>query len=140
MASKPWKASSRLPCYPSSLSLGLDCKPALSTGLKPFWQEHDHPSGREGYLSILPPDNLVALFAHAADCRLKPATVDLAVPLCPPRDRNFRVVLLADAGPLLPRGCVVEVEGGAGTRWPSFKAWLGSQASMFGSMAGTAPR
>ncbi len=123
-----------------SLSLGQVCRPALSSQLQSFWQEHDNPSEREGYLTILPQDNLAALFAHAADCWLKPATVDLAVLLCPPRDRNFRVVLLADAGPLLPRSCVVDVEGGVGTRWPSFRALLESHASMFGLMAAMAGR
>lgn len=43
--------------------------------------------------------------------------------------------LLADSGTHLPRGTVIEVEGGSATRYQGFKAWLATRASLFASIA-----
>jgi hypothetical protein len=44
-------------------------------------------------------------------------------------------MLLADAGDRLPRGTVLDVEGGSATRYDGFNAWLATRASLFGSLA-----
>lgn len=118
----------------AALQLGADCQPPLSERLARYWSEHGNDSVKPGLLSVLPPDDLAALATHSAECHLRPALLDLAIPLCPPEATRFTVVLLAPVGPELPRGTVLEVEGGSATRYPGFKAWLGSYASMFGSM------
>lgn len=121
----------------SDLRLGVDFKPSLPNRLAAFWKEYGNDSEKKGMLSILPPDDLAALAAHAADSYLHPSALNHALPLCEPdADGNdFVVMLLADAGERLPRGTVLEVEGGSATRYPDFKAWLASRASLFGSIA-----
>lgn len=118
----------------AGLKLGADCEPPLSVRLARYWAEHGNDSEQPGQLSVLPPDDLAALAAHAAEGHLRPALLDLAIPLCPPRRDRFTVVLLAPAGTQWPRGTVLDVEGGSATRYPGFKAWLGTYASLFGSM------
>lgn len=117
------------------LKLGADCQPPLSERLARYWAEHGNDAETPGMLSVLPADDLAALATHSAECHVRPAVLDLAIPLCPPEAHRFTVVLLAPAGPELPRGTVLDVEGGAATRYPGFKAWLGSYASLFGSMS-----
>jgi hypothetical protein len=117
------------------LKLGADCQPPLSERLARYWAEHGNDAEQPGLLSVLPPDDLAALATHSAQCHLRPALLDLAVPLCAPEADRFTVLLLAPAGPDLPRGTVLDVEGGAATRYAGFKAWLGSYASLFGSMS-----
>ena len=116
------------------LQLGADYKPTLSERLSRYWAEYGNDSETPGVLSVLPPDNLSALATHSADCHLRPSILEMTIPLCRPEGDRFVVVLLADAGENLPRGTVLDVEGGSATRYPSFKAWLGSYASLFGSM------
>ena len=117
------------------LQLGADYQPTLSERLSQYWAEYGNDSEKPGLLSILPPDNLTALATHSADCHLRPSILEMTIPLCRPDGDSFVVVLLADAGENLPRGTVLDVEGGSATRYPSFKAWLGSYASLFGSMS-----
>jgi hypothetical protein len=119
----------------TELRLGSEYKPSVADRLTAFWSEHGNDSERPGMLSILPPDNLAALATHSADCYLRPSLLESAMPRCEPSPNDFVVLLLADMGENLPRGTVLEVEGGAATRYPGFKAWLGSRASLFGSMA-----
>lgn len=119
----------------AELRLGADCQPALSARLAAFWSENGNDSEQPGMLAVLPPDNLLALATNSAETYIRPSVVDVAVPLCAPAAEDFVVVLLASAGEHLPRGTVLEVEGGAATRYPGFKAWLGSRASLFGSLA-----
>ncbi len=118
----------------AELRLGADCQPPLSERLARYWAEHGNDSEKPGLLSVLPPDDLAALATHSAECHLRPAVLDMAIPLYTPEATRFTVVLLAPAGPELPRGTVLDVEGGSATRYPGFKAWLGSYASLFGSM------
>lgn len=118
----------------SDLRLGADHGPApLSTSLLAYWQEYGNDSEKPGLLSVLPPDDLAALATHSAECYLEPSTLDLAVPLCPADGSDFVVILLADSGKALPRGTVLDVEGGSATRYATFKKWLATQASLFGS-------
>jgi hypothetical protein len=117
------------------LRLGADYQPTLSARLAGFWAEHGNDSEKPDLLSILPPDSLAALVTNSADCYLRPSLLEMAIPLCKPDGDHFVVVLLADAGRNLPAGTVLDVEGGSATRYPSFKAWLGSYASMFGSIS-----
>lgn len=119
----------------ADLQLGADCKPSLSERLSRYWAEHGNDSDKPGLLSVLPPDNLAALATHAAECHLRPSVLEMTIPLCRPDADRFVVVLLADAGENLPQGTVLDVEGGSATRYPGFKAWLGSYASLFGSMS-----
>lgn len=114
---------------------GADYRPKLSTRLCGYWAENGNDSEEPDLLSILPPDNLSALATHAADCHLRPALLDMAIPLCEPDKDRFVVILLADAGENLPAGTVLDIEGGSATRYPGFKAWLGSHASLFGSIS-----
>jgi hypothetical protein len=116
------------------LQAGEDHTPSLSSLLLSYWKENGNDSEKPGLLSVLPPDNLTALATHSPDCYLHPSAVDVAVPLCPPQNGDFVVVLLADAGERLPRGTVLDVEGGSATRYASFKSWLGTRASLFGSL------
>jgi hypothetical protein len=118
------------------LRLGAIHTPTPSSLLASYWQEHGNDSEKPGLLSVLPPDDLAALATHSADCYLMPSSIDLAVLLCPPVERDFVAILLADSDANLPRGTVLEVEGGSATRYPSFKAWLGTRASLFGSVSG----
>jgi hypothetical protein len=123
--------------YPiDRLRMGAAHSPALSALLAAYWKEHGNESEKPGWLSVLPPDDLAALATHAADSYLRPSQVDQAVPLCPPDARDFVVILLVDAGENLLRGTVLEVEGGAATRYPGFKSWLATRASLFGSLPG----
>ena len=119
----------------NELRLGSEYKPSIADRLSAFWKEYGNDSEKPGMLSILPPDNLAALATHSADCYLRPTLLDAALLLCEPDTDDFSVLLLADAGEHLPRGTVLEVEGGSATRYSSFKAWLGTRASLFGSMA-----
>jgi hypothetical protein len=119
----------------TDLRLGSSYTPSLAERLATFWMECGNDSEKPGMLSILPPDNLAALATHSADCYLRPSSLEFALPLCEPSGNDFVVLLLADAGENLPRGTVLEVEGGSATRYPGFKAWLGTRASLFGSMA-----
>lgn len=123
-----------------SLRTGADCSPKLSERLVRYWAEEDDASDGEGLLSVFPCNDIGALVVppenyFAADI------VDSAVSLCPPSDTEFTVLLLADTaaampkGHVLPKGSVLEIEGGAATCHPSFKRWLGSRASLFGSLA-----
>lgn len=118
-----------------ALRLGGDYRPPLSERLVSYWNEHGNESEKPGLLSVLPPDDLGAMVAHAADSHVAPTVVDLALPLCLPRKDDFVVILLADSGDKLPRGSILEVEGGSATRYPGFKAWLATCASLFGSLA-----
>jgi hypothetical protein len=122
-------------CALNSLRLGADFKPSLADQLAACWRENGNDSDEDGLLSVLPPDNLLALATHDADCYLEPSALNQALVLCEPQDDDFVVILLEDAGAHLPRGTVLEVECGSATRYPSFKAWLGSRASVFGSLA-----
>ena len=79
------------------LQIGAAHSPPLSALLASCWEENGNDSDRPGLLSVLPPDDLAALATHAADSYLKPSSVDLAVPLCPPIDCNFSAILLAEA-------------------------------------------
>ena len=126
--------------YPiHDLKLGADHMPSLSARLVSYWQENGNDSEKPGLLSILPPDDLAALASHAADSYLKPSLLDVAVPLCPPRGSDFKVILLTDSGEHLPRGTVLSVEGGSATRYANFKTWLASYASLFGSLSAAFP-
>lgn len=118
----------------TDLRLGSEYTPSLADRLTAFWKEYGNDSEKPGMLSVLPPDDLAALATHSADCYLCPAMLKSALTLCEPEESDFVVVLLDDAGENLPRGTVLEVEGGSATRYPGFKAWLGSTASLFGSM------
>jgi hypothetical protein len=123
--------------YPvGELHLGATHSPTLSSLLESYWEEHGNDSEKPGLLSVLPPDDLAALATHSADSYLRPSSLDLAVPLCPPMEHDFVAILLADSGENLPRGTVLEVEGGSATRYPSFKSWLGTRASLFASLQG----
>ncbi|MBX3588169.1 MAG: hypothetical protein KF796_16160 [Ramlibacter sp.] len=119
----------------TELRLGADYKPSLSARLTAFWNEYGNDSEKPGMLSILPPDNLAALATHSADAYIRPSLLDFALPLCEPAGDDFVVLLLTGVGENLPMGTVLEVEGGSGTRYPGFKSWLGTKASLFGSMA-----
>jgi hypothetical protein len=119
----------------ANLRLGSDYKPSLPDRIAQFWNENGNDSDKPGLLAILPPDDLVALATDSADCYIDPARLNLALPLCEPAANEFVAVLLFDAGERLPRGTVIDFENGAATRYPGFKAWLGSRASLFGSMA-----
>lgn len=119
----------------AELRLGSEYTPSVAARLAEFWAEHGNDSEKPEMLSILPPDNLVALATNSADCYLRPSSLEFALPLCEPGANDFVVVLLTDSGENLPRGTVLEVEGGSATRYPGFKAWLGTRASLFGSMA-----
>jgi hypothetical protein len=116
------------------LQLGADYQPTLSERLARYWEENGNESEEPGLLSVLPPDDLAALATHAADCHLRPSILETTIPLCRPDGDRFVVVLLTDADEHLPRGTVLDIEGGSATRYPGFKAWLGSCASMFGSI------
>jgi hypothetical protein len=119
----------------AELRLGSEYAPSVADRLAEFWKEYGNDSEKPGMLSILPPDDLAALATHSADSYLRPSSLEFALPLCEPGANDFVVLLLVDAGENLPRGTVLEVEGGSATRYPGFKAWLGSRASLFGSMA-----
>lgn len=119
----------------ASLRLGADYTPSLADLVAQFWNDNENDSDKPGLLAVLPPDDLMALATDSADCYLHPERLDLALPLCEPSANEFVVVLLTDAGERLPRGTVLEFENGAATRYPGFKAWLGSRASLFGSLA-----
>ncbi len=116
------------------LRLGADYSPTLSERLSRYWDKNGNDSEKPGLLAILPPDNLSALATHSADCYLRPSILETTIPVCRPDGDRFVVVLLVDAGDNLPRGTVLDIEGGSATRYPGFKAWLGSYASLFGSM------
>lgn len=119
----------------NELRLGSEYSPSIAERLSDFWKAYGNDSEKPGMLSILPPDNLAALATHSADCYLRPSLLDFSLPLCEPDANDYAVLLLADAGEHLPRGTVLEVESGSATRYSGFKAWLGSRASLFGSMA-----
>jgi len=119
----------------NELRLGSEYKPSISDRLSAIWEEYGNDSEKPGMLSILPPDNLAALATHSADCYLRPSLLDFALPLCEPDANDFVVLLLADAGENLPRGTILEVEGGSATCYSGFKTWLGTRASLFGSLA-----
>lgn len=119
----------------TELCLGAEYTPSIAARLSAFWKEYGNDSEKPGLLSILPPDDLGALATHSADCYLRPSILEFALPLCEPNENDCVVILLADAGEKLPRGTVLEIEGGSATRFTGFKSWLGSRASLFGSMA-----
>ncbi len=113
----------------SSLRSGSHYKPLLSELLTAYWSEHGNAFDQPGLLAVLPANHPGAGPNPAADHYVPPSLLDLAVPLCPPRSANFVVLLIADASPTLPRGTVLEIEGGSATHYPGFKAWLASRAS-----------
>lgn len=119
----------------SALKLGADHTPPLSRRLASYWERDGNESEQPGMLSVLPPDDLFAIAAHAAEGHLRPALLDMALPLCEPEEDRFVVILLVDAGKGFPAGTVLDVEAGSATRYPGFKAWLGTTASLFGSIA-----
>lgn len=120
-------------CIPpvAQLRTGARHVPPLSSLLSAYWDEHGNDSDRPGLLSVLPPDDLAALAVHAADDYLEPAMLDSAIVLGSPDERGFVVVLPADAGGNLARGTVLDVEAGAATWYPGFKAWLATRASLY---------
>lgn len=119
----------------AELRLGADYQPPLSARLARYWAQYGNDSAQAGLLSILPPDNFVALATHGADAYLRPSVLDMSIPLCLPEADRFVVMLLTDAGNDLPGGTVLDIEGGSATRYSGFKTWLGSCASLFGSMS-----
>lgn len=119
----------------ASLKLGADYQPSVPERIAQFWQDHGNDSDQPGLLAILPPDDLAALATGAADCYIDPARLNAALPICEPTANTLVVVLLVDLGERLHKGTVIDFENGAATRHPGFKAWLGSRASVFGSMA-----
>lgn len=115
------------------LRLGADGAMPLTSSLLAYWKEYGNDSEKPGLLSVLPPDDLAALATNSAESYLKPSTLDLAVPLCPADGSDFVVILLADSGKALPLGTVLDVEASSATRYPTFKTWLATRASLFGS-------
>lgn len=118
----------------SRLRPGANAKPALSERLAAYWAERGNPSNQTGLLAVLPANPLTADATPAANDYLPLSALDQAMLLCPPRAAGFVVLLIADTNTTLPRGTVLEVEGGSATRYPGFKAWLGSRASRVGAM------
>lgn len=122
-----------------SLCAGANYAPTLSARLVRYWAKEDD-ADVEGLLSVFPWNKLGALVT-GPESHFAADVVDSALPLCRPSAAEFTVLLLADAvatmpkGLVLPRGSVLEVEGGAATCYPDFRHWLGSRASPFGSMA-----
>lgn len=117
------------------LRLGAEFNPDLAERLTSYWSEYGNDSENEGLLSVLPPDDLAALASHAADCHVSPSELNQAVPLCEPDGSNFVVLLLNTVNEKLQTGTILDIEGGSATRYPSFKVWLGSHASLFGSFS-----
>lgn len=122
--------------YPiRELQIGANHSPTPSSLLASYWNEHGNDSDKPGLLSILPPNNLAALATNAFDSYIDLSSLDLAILLCPPINHNFIVLLIADSGKNLPRGTVLRVEFGIATRYPCFKSWLATEASIFGSLS-----
>jgi hypothetical protein len=99
-----------------------------------FWKAHGNDSEREGYLMVLPPDNLLALMNNDAQTFVRPQALDMAVPLVPVQERGFAVVLLASVGEHLPAGTVLQYENGIATRYDDFRHWLANWASLLSSI------
>ncbi|TWO69495.1 hypothetical protein FN976_19615 [Caenimonas sedimenti] len=118
----------------AELKLGADHAPAPSQVIQAFWKEHGNDSGREGQLMVLPPDNLLALMNNDAQTFVRPAAMDMMVPIVPVREDGFAVVLLAGAGEHLPAGSVLQYENGIVTRYDDFRHWLANWASLLGSI------
>lgn len=122
-----------------SLRTGAACSPALSARLERHWAG-ENDTDVEGLLSVFPCNNLGALIA-GPESYFTADIVDPALLLRRPSATDFTVLLLADTsaampkGHVLPRGSVLEIEGGAATSYPDFRHWLGSRASLFGSLA-----
>ena len=114
------------------LRLGADCVPALSEQLASTWEEYGNDTDKPGLLAVLPPDSLLAMVTNAAECHVRPSVLDAAVALCTPGPHDFSVILLTAASAQLPAGTVLDVESGSATRYPSFKPWLATRASLFG--------
>ena len=119
----------------AELRLAVDYQPTLVERLERYWSDEGNDSEQPEMLAIFPRDNLAAFATNSAQDYLRPSLLDSALPLCEPRGGDFVVMLLADAGEGLPRGSVLDIEGGSATHYPGIKAWLGTTASLFGSMA-----
>ncbi len=118
----------------ADLKLGADYAPPPSQVVAAFWKEHGNDSEREGFLMVLPPQNLVALMANDAQAFVRPASLDMTLPIVPVRANGFAVVLLTPLGDHLPAGSVLEYENGIATSYDDFKHWLANWASLFSSM------
>jgi hypothetical protein len=128
------------PDFPASvlalgeLRLGADHPVPPSRHVEDFWKEYGNDCERQGWMTVLPPDNLLALASNNAETHVRPASLDVTVPLVPMDENGFAVVLLAGIGDALPAGTVLEYENGSATRYDDFRHWLATQASLFLSM------
>jgi hypothetical protein len=115
---------------------GADVSPPLSQRALAFWKEHGNDSDEEGMLMVLPPDDLGALVANAAESHLPAAALDRLACIVPPEEARFVVIALDAAGPALPAGSVLDYENGIATRYDGFRHWLATRATLFESPAG----
>ena len=118
----------------AQLQLGADYRPAPSARIEAFWQENGNDSEKDGCLAILPPDNLTALMANAAEGFIRPTAVDMMVPIVPVEDGAFSVILVAGLGEKLPAGTVLEYENGSATRYDGFRHWLATHGTLFSTL------
>ncbi|HSV48574.1 MAG TPA: hypothetical protein VLJ58_22490 [Ramlibacter sp.] len=112
------------------LKLGADFEPQPSKLVEAFWAEHGNDSAKQGCLAILPPDNLTALMSNSAECFIRPNALDMMVPIVPPTQAGFALVLLTAMGERLPAGTVLEYENGSATRFDGFKHWLATRGTL----------
>lgn len=116
------------------IKLGVDHAVPPSRHIEAFWEEHGNDSERDGWMTVLPPDDLMALASNAAETFVRPASLDMAVPIVPLEENGFALVLLAGLGDALPVGTVLEYENGIATRYDDFRHWLATRASLFLSL------
>jgi hypothetical protein len=117
------------------LRLGADHSPCPSQLIEAGWREHGNESEREGYLTILPPDNLTALMTNSAEGYLRPTALDVMLPVVPLEPNEFTVVLLTSMGERLPAGTVLEYENGVATRFDGLRHWLATRGTLFETLA-----
>ena len=118
----------------AELKLGADYATPPSQVVMSHWKQHGNDSPREGFLMVLPPQDLGAIGAVGTPAMVRPQSLDMSLPLVPMRPGGFAVVLLAPAGEHLPAGSVLEYENGIATRFDDFRHWLANWASLFSSM------
>lgn len=114
---------------------GAGTEPSPRALLRRFWDEHGNDSDEPGRLAVIPPDDLAALAANAADDFVDPAALDAAlVLLCQPKMNQCTVLLTQPLGERLPAGAVIDIENGGATRYHGFRHWLAAHAAIYGSL------
>ena len=117
----------------ADLKLAADHPLPPSQVVTAHWKQHGN-DGREGLLKVLPPEISAGPAGEAPPAFVKPASLDMTLPIVPVRPTGFAVVLLTAQGEHLPAGSVIEYENGMATRYDDVRHWLANWASLFGSM------